>query len=76
MAKKDNTHKVTVEIDTDDLGVASRHHFLMANDQDYRDRALTPPGGKAPGEDDKPANPTPDHDGITASTLVGAALSS
>lgn len=54
MAK--NSNSISVEINPDDLGVASRHHFLMATDQDYRDRALTPPGGKAPGEGDKPAD--------------------
>lgn len=71
MAK--DTQKVTVEVDVNDLGVVSRHHFLMANDQDYRDRALTPPGGKAPGEDGKPADPVPDdRSGITAGALVGA----
>ena len=65
--------KVTVEVDVEDLGVVSRHHYLMANDQEYRDEALTPPGGKAPGEGDKPESPTPDHNGLTAGALVGAA---
>lgn len=69
----DSTKKVTVEVDPDELGVVSRHHFRMANDQEYRDRALTPPGGKAPGEDGKPESPTPDSDGLTAGALVGAA---
>lgn len=65
--------KVTVEVDVDDLGVASRHHFRMANDQDYRDRALTPPGGLAPGEGDKDKDPTPDGNGLNAASLVAAA---
>ena len=73
---KDKTEKITVEVNPDDLGVVSRHHFLMANDQEYRDRALTPPGGKAPGEGDKPESPTPDSSGLTAAALVGAAASS
>jgi hypothetical protein len=73
MAKKVNTTKVTVEVDPDNLGVTARHHFLMANDQDYRDRALTPPGGKAPGEDGKPENPTPEGSGLTAAALVASA---
>lgn len=64
---------ITVEVDVDDLGVLARHHYRMANDQEYRDRALTPPGGKAPGEGGKPASPTPDGNGLTASALVGAA---
>lgn len=75
MAKSKN-EKVTVEVDPDDLGVLSRHQFRMANDQDYRDRALTPPGGKAPGEDEKPSSPTPDRSGLTAAALVAAASSS
>lgn len=70
MAK--NTEKVTVEIDPDDLGVASRHHFLMANDQEYRDLALTPPGGNAPGEAGKDEQPTPDSHGVTAGALAAA----
>jgi len=66
--------KVTVEVDVEDLGVVSRHHYLMANDQEYRDEALTPPGGKAPGEGDKPESPVPDdRSGLTAGALVGAA---
>ena len=68
---KDNT--ITVEVDPDNLGVASRHHYLMANDQDYRDRALTPPGGVAPGEGEKPEDPTPEGNGLTAASLVAAA---
>ena len=54
MAKKDNS--VTITVDPDDLGVLTKHRLLMETDQDYRDRALTPPGGKAPGEGDKPAD--------------------
>lgn len=65
--------KITVEVDVDDLGVLAKHHYRMANDQDYRDNALTPPGGKAPGEGDKPASPAPDGHGLSASALVAAA---
>ena len=72
---KNKGEKVTVEVNPDELGVASRHHFRMANDQDYRDRALTPPGGLAPGEGDKPDDPTPDDSGLTAGALVAAASS-
>lgn len=43
----------TAEADVDSMGVATRHHYLMANDEEYRKRALTPPGGLAPGEGDK-----------------------
>jgi hypothetical protein len=68
------TDKITVEVDVDDLGVLAKHHYRMANDQEYRDNALTPPGGKAPGEGSKPASPTPDHNGLTASALVAAAV--
>lgn len=71
---KSKSEKITVEVNPDDLGVVSRHHFLMANDQDYRDRALTPPGGLAPGEGDKDKDPTPDASGITAGALVAAAV--
>jgi hypothetical protein len=70
MAK--DKHKFTVEIDVDDLGVASKHEFLMANDQDYRDAALTPPGGKAPGEAGREPSPCPDTSGINAASLVAA----
>jgi hypothetical protein len=54
MAKNDNT--VTLTVDTDNLGVLTKHRVRMQTDQDYRDRALTPPGGNAPGEGGK----TPD----------------
>lgn len=65
---------ITVEVDPDNLGVLAKHHYRMANDQDYRDNALTPPGGKAPGEGDKPADPVPDErNGLTAAALVAAA---
>jgi hypothetical protein len=47
MAKKDT---LTLEVNPDDLGVLSKHRVLMQTDQEYRDRALTPPGGYAPGE--------------------------
>lgn len=60
-------HKISVEIDPDDLGVLSRHHYLMANDKKYRERALTAPGGEAPDVE------LPDHDGLSASALVAAA---
>lgn len=46
-------HKITLEVDPDNLGVATRHHVRMATDQDYRNRTLTPQGGVAPGEGDK-----------------------
>lgn len=48
--------KLTLEVDQENLGVATRHHVRMQTDQDYRDRALTPPGGNAPGEADKPSD--------------------
>jgi hypothetical protein len=70
MAK--DKHKFTVEVDVDDLGVASKHEFLMANDQDYRDAALTPPGGKAPGEGGKEPDPIPEGSGLNAASLVAA----
>lgn len=74
MAKNDSKHEVTVEVDVEELGVASRHHFLMANDEDYRKAALTPPGGNAPGEAGKDESPPPDDQhGITPTALVGAA---
>jgi len=66
-------HTISVDVDPDDLGVLSRHDYKMANDQDYRDEALTPPGGKAPGEDGKDEAPLPDHDGVSANALVAAA---
>ncbi|MEJ7787692.1 MAG: hypothetical protein WKF96_23060 [Solirubrobacteraceae bacterium] len=68
------TEKITVEVDPSQLGVASQHHYRMANDQEYRDRALTPPSGKAPGEGDKPADPVPeDRNGLNPNVLVSAA---
>lgn len=70
---KDTKQKVTVEVDPNELGVLTRHHFLMANDQDYRNEALTPPGGKAPGEDGKPEAPLPDGDGLTPAVIAAAA---
>lgn len=74
MAKnKSKSVSVEVSVDPDELGVLSRHKVLMANDQEYRDRALTPPGGKAPGEDGKPESPVPDSSGIPAGALVAAA---
>lgn len=73
MAKKDDSIKISAEVDVNDLGVLGRHHARMANDQDYRDRALTPPGGKAPGEDGKPESPLPEGHGVPDATLVAAA---
>ena len=67
------TEKVTVEVDPSELGVLSRHAYRMANDQDYRDAALTPPGGLKPGEGGKPASPTPDRSGINPAVLAAAA---
>lgn len=52
--------KITIEVDPDNLGVLSRHDLLMQTDQEYRDEALTPPGGKAPGEGGKAEDPIPD----------------
>lgn len=60
--------KHTIEVDPDKLGVASRHHFLMANDQEYRAAALTPPGGKTPDVE------LPDHSGLNPASLVAAGL--
>lgn len=59
--------KITVEVDPDQLGVVSRHHYLMANDKDYRKAALTPPGGPEPDVE------LPDHNGLSAAALVAAA---
>jgi len=58
--------KHTIEVDPDTLGVASRHHFLMANDEDYRAAALTPPGGKTPQVE------LPDGPGLSAGALAAA----
>lgn len=49
-------HKLTLEVDERELGVVTRHHVRKETDQAYRDRFLTPPGGVAPGEGDKPAD--------------------
>ena len=70
MAK--DKHKFTVEVDADDLGVCTKHDFLMANDQDYRHAALTPPGGHAPGTGGKEPEPCPDGSGLSAASLVAA----
>ena len=71
MAKPD---KITVEVNPDELGVLAKHDYLMANDQKYRDEALTPPGGYAPGEHGKEPSPTPDDQhGLSAAALVAAA---
>jgi hypothetical protein len=59
-------HKHTIEVDTDKLGVASRHHFLMANDEEYRASALTPPGGKTPDVE------LPDDAGLSNGALAAA----
>jgi hypothetical protein len=67
MAKSKDTEKITVEVNVNDLGVLSRHHFRMANDEHYRARALTPPGGIEPDVE------LPDHNGLSAAALVGAA---
>jgi hypothetical protein len=50
------TSSLTVTVDVDKLGVVSKHQAKMATDQTYRNRALTPPGGNAPGSGGKPAN--------------------
>ncbi len=60
--------KHTIEVDVDDLGVASRHHFLMANDEDYRAAAHTPPGGKTP------SVTLPDGPGLSAGALAAASV--
>lgn len=61
-------HQHTIEVDPDTLGVASRHHFLMANDEDYRAAALTPPGGKTPDVE------LPDGPGLSAGALAAASV--
>jgi hypothetical protein len=66
MAKKD-TEKITVEIDVTELGVLSRHRYRMANDKEYRERALTPPGGEAPDVT------LPEGNGLSAGVLAAAA---
>lgn len=63
---KSKSEKVTVEVNVDDLGVLSRHHYLMANDEEYRKRALTAPGGREPDVE------LPDHSGLTAGAVVAA----
>jgi hypothetical protein len=63
---KDNKNKVTVEIDTDDLGVVSHHRYRMATDEDYRARALTPPGGQAPDVE------LPEGNGLSAAVVAAA----
>jgi hypothetical protein len=72
MAKAKNP-TITVEVDPDSLGVLARHHYLTANDQEYRNRHLTPPGGNAPGEGGKAEDPVPDRSGLTSAALVAAA---
>lgn len=72
MAKNDDT--ITIEVKPDNLGVLAKHDLLMQTDQEYRDEALTPPGGKAPGEGGKPEDPIPDEPSIPAGA-VAAALS-
>lgn len=64
---KSNTESITVDVNVDDLGVLARHHFRMANDEEYRRRALTPPGGQEPDVE------LPEGNGLTASALVAAA---
>jgi hypothetical protein len=70
MPKDSNTHTVTIEVNPDDLGVSTRHHFLMATDENYRKESLTPPGGYAPGEKGKPADPPSGEPGIDAVTAA------
>jgi hypothetical protein len=57
-------------VDVDKLGVCARHEYLMATDQEYRDRALTPPGGLAPGEGGKEPDPIPGEDAVPAAILA------
>lgn len=57
MAKNDDT--ITLTVDRSKLGVLTEHRVRMATDQEYRDRALTPPGGKAPGEGGKEPDKVP-----------------
>lgn len=52
---------LTITVDVDSLGVVARHHAKMATDQSYRNAALTPPGGKAPGSGGKPASTVSGH---------------
>lgn len=71
----DGKTSVTVEVDPADLGVTSRHHHRMANDEEYRNRALTPPGGFGPGEEGKAESPLPEGHGLPANVLADAAAS-
>ena len=65
---------LTIKVQKDDLGVLTRHRVRMATEQDYRDRALTPPGGNAPGEGDKPKDEASgDVPGIPGVVQVGTA---
>jgi hypothetical protein len=73
VADKKGTTTVEVEVDESKLGLSTRHRHKMATDQKYRDRALTPPGGKAPGEDGKADAPLPDGHGLPANVLADAA---
>jgi hypothetical protein len=68
---KDNT--ITIEIDPDKLGVCARHEFLVATDQEYRNAALTPQGGLAPGEGGKPEDPVPGTDALNSAAFAAAA---
>jgi hypothetical protein len=70
MAKKKDETTVNISVNPDDLGVLSKHDLLMQTDQEYRDEALTPPGGKAPGEGDKPADPIPDDPILPAGAIA------
>lgn len=67
MAKNE---KITLEVDPDNLGVLTKHRVRMETDQDYRDRALTPPGGLAPGDggkdEDKVSGDVPAIPGVLA----------
>lgn len=73
MAK--DTETVTIEVPLNDLGVLAQHDVKMQTDETYRKEALTPPGGYAPGENGKPADP-PSGDVPLTSGVVAAAQAS
>jgi len=66
--------KLSIEVDVEKLGVCTRHDLLVATDQEYRDACLTPQGGTAPGEGDKPADPVPGIDAVDKAALAAAAV--
>jgi len=70
MAK--NKQSISVEVDPAKAGVVTRHHLRMETDQEYRDNALTPPGGKAPGEAGKDPMPTPNEPTVTPAVLAAS----